>query len=182
MQINLLGQTTEDPRMKTIPLTQGKVALVDDEDYSELSKHRWYANKFRNTYYAVRNLPTNLESHKNMSQLMHIAIVGTPRGMQTDHINGNGLDNRRCNLRVVTHRQNLQNRHVPKTSKYPGVSWDKPHHRWRTDFQFDGKKHYLGQYKDEQTAAIVYIIACETLKFWQEKKRKEMEEKQNGMQ
>ncbi len=91
---------------------------------------------------------------------MHAVIVGTPKGMQTDHINGNGLDNRRENLRVVTHRKNAQNRHTPKSSKYPGVTWHKSARKWQAQIRVAGKKHHLGLYEDEETAGIVYAMAC----------------------
>jgi hypothetical protein len=145
--------------MKEIPLTRGKVALVDDEDYPELSKHRWYAHKERNVYYAVRMAPrTNGKKH---TIRMHAAIVGTPKGMGTDHINGNGLDNRRENLRIVTTRENQQNQHIPRTSKYPGVSWHKKSGKWIARIRVSGKQRYLGIYDSEEKAARRYRIACD---------------------
>ena len=145
---------------KEIPLTQGKVALVDDCDYEELSKYRWYAHKNYNTFYAQRKSPRDPVTRKRNIILMHVIIAGTPNGMETDHINGNGLDNRRGNLRVVTTRQNAQNRHICKTSKYPGVSWDKDKRKWRVQIYATGK-HYLGRYDDEITASRRYQIACD---------------------
>jgi hypothetical protein len=143
----------------SIPLTQGKVALVDDADYPELSKFRWYACKYGNTYYAQRASPrANGKQHKI---LMHAVILGTPKGMQTDHINGNGLDNRRENLRVVTCRGNQQNQHTPKSSKYPGVSWENRRRKWRVCIEVSRKTCHLGYYDDEEEAARRYQIACD---------------------
>lgn len=148
--------------MKEILLTQGKVALVDDEDYPELSKYRWCAHKDGNTYYAMRHSPTI--NGKRHTILMHVVISGTPKGMETDHINGNGLDNRRENLRVVTRRENTQNRHSPKSSKYPGVTWHKQRGKWMAYINVGSKQHYLGLYENEETAGIVYAMACNAVK------------------
>jgi len=89
----------------TIPLTNGKVAIVDESDYENLIKHLWCVTKNRNTYYVHRTSYGKIET-------MHHAIMGVPeKGLMIDHINGNGLDNRKCNLRVVTNRENCQNKH-----------------------------------------------------------------------
>ena len=91
---------------------------------------------------------------------MHAVIAGTPKGMETDHINGNGLDNRRRNLRIVSCRENHQNLHIVKTSKYPGVSWYKRGRKWRVFFNRNKTRLYLGSYSDEETAGIIYAMAC----------------------
>lgn len=148
--------------MKEILLTQGKVALVDDEDYPELSKFKWYAHKDYNTLYALRK--SSRVNGKQHTIPMHSVILGTPKGMETDHINGNGLDNRRENLREVTTRENAQNRHTPKTSKYPGVTWHKQRGKWQANIRVAGKLNYLGLYGDEETAGIVYAMACNAVK------------------
>lgn len=147
--------------MKEIPLTQGKVALVDDEDYAELSKFSWYLHRDGNIQYAVRCSHRNPTTHKRNFIRMHAIILGTPKGMDTDHINGDGLDNRRENLRVVTKRQNQQNLHILKSSKFPGVDWNKSHKKWRTKIQINGKSHHLGYYNNEEMAARRYRIACD---------------------
>lgn len=149
--------------MKEIPLTQGKVALVDDEDYLELSKHKWYARKDGNTYYAERQNPRDPVTHKQTKILMHAIIVGTPKGMETDHINGYGLDNRRENLRIVTTRQNGQNRHHIKSSKYPGVTWNKCKGKWESQININGSVRHLGCFEIEIDAATTYRVACAVL-------------------
>ena len=152
---------------KTIILTQGKVAIVDDEDYPELAKHKWYAYRDDHRYYAGRMGPRGGETHARIRLCMHSVITIPPEGMVTDHINGNGLDNRRENLRVVTTRENTQNRHGVrqiKTSKHPGVSWDSGRKKWVAQIYSSGKNHYLGRYPDEETAGIVYAMACNALK------------------
>ena len=140
---------------KEIPLTRGKVALVSDEDYIEISKHKWGTHMSSNKlFYATRY-------NGNTQVTMHRTIMKTPKGMETDHINGNGLDNRRENLRIVTRRENQQNRHGFKTSKYPGVSKVKGIDRWTAHIHINKKQNYLGTFKDEETAALRYRIACD---------------------
>lgn len=146
--------------MKEIPLTQGKVALVDDEDYLELSKYKWQVRMYPKTGYATRaeRIGGNVVHYR-----MHRLIMRPPYGKDIDHINGNGLDNRRENLRIVSRRKNLQNRHTPKTSQYPGVSWYNRKKRWKGDIRYNGKSRHLGYYKDELEAATVYRVACKVL-------------------
>jgi hypothetical protein len=141
---------------KEIPLTKGMVALVDDEDYYDLSKYRWYANKTGwNTYYAFRNTPR--QSGKQHLIRMHRVILNPPSDMEVDHINGNGLDNRKENLRIVTRRQNSQNRHQVKTSKYTGVCWDNDRQKWRAYIRIMGRNKHLGLFVDETLAARAYM-------------------------
>ena len=147
--------------MKMIPLTQGKIALVDDADYPELSKFKWFAQKSHRTYYAGRRVPSGILKPSQKTIRMHMVIAGTPQGMETDHINGNGLDNRRENLRVVTRRENQQNRHETKSSRFLGVSWDKQHRKWRAYIRVAGKNYHLGRYENEEAAARRYRIACD---------------------
>jgi len=141
-----------------IPLTQGKIALIDDDDYEEISKYKWFANKRGKTYYAIRN--STYENGKRYLIYMHSIIAGTPKGMETDHMNGNGLDNRKENLRIVTKRTNQQNRHQEKSSRYSGVYWDNQKMIWRAGIQFNGKHYSLGRWDDEKDAYEVYLIAC----------------------
>jgi hypothetical protein len=153
-----------DPARKEIPLTQGKVAIVDDEDYPELAKYKWYAAKQRTgNFYAVR-MPPMVNKHRGTRISMHRVIIEPPEGMETDHINGNGLDNRRGNLRVVSSRENHQNLHIQKTSRYPGVTWDKSNQKWQVRIQIGKKRRSLGYYDDEATAGALYTTACNELK------------------
>jgi len=93
---------------------------------------------------------------------MHRLIMDPPRGYVVDHINGDGLDNRRANLRLATHAQNGRNRRKIKKgiSKYKGVSWEESTGKWRALIHVDRKKISLGCYKDEVTAAKVYDKAA----------------------
>jgi len=143
--------------MKEISLTQGQVALVDDDDYEELSQYKWYANKSRRkrfTFYACRNI--RLENGKRTCMVMHRTIIDIPEGMVCDHIDGNGLNNQKSNLRAVSSRQNTQNYHIKMTSKYPGVYWYKKKQKWFVRAYFNGKYNYLGLYDLEIDAFRAY--------------------------
>ena len=146
-----------------IPLTQGKIALIDDDDYEEISKYKWFANKRGKTYYAIRN--STYENGKRYLIYMHSIIAGTPKGMETDHMNGNGLDNRKENLRFCSPMENTYNRpemkrKTPKFSKYKGVYWRKSRNKWHVRIQANGKREYVGMYDDEIEAAKAYDAAA----------------------
>ena len=99
--------------MKKIPLSQGKFALVDDQDYDVLNQWRWYALKDHRTFYACRKTPNpDGDSPKQkMIQMAHAVLTGKESN-HIDHINGNGLDNRRSNLRLCTPSQNGANQRL----------------------------------------------------------------------
>jgi hypothetical protein len=143
---------------KEIPLTQGKVAIVDDEDYDYLNQFKWWCKVGRNTYYAKTHIT------KKIQKSMHYLILKPPVGKLCDHIDGNGLNNRRSNLRCVSNRENLQNLHIIETSQFPGVYWHKKDRKWQTKIQVGATFKYLGNYSDEETAGIVYAMACNALK------------------
>lgn len=145
--------------MKTITLTQGQVALVDDADYDKLNKHKWSAVKSGKTYYATRieYIPGG-KGKLRINHKMHRVILGiTDPKIEGEHENHNGLDNQRHNLRTATHSQNCMNRDaINKTSKYLGVHWDKESKKWKAALKFKGKQLNLGRYTDEKLAAEVY--------------------------
>jgi len=150
--------------MREIPLTQGKVALVDDADYEELSKYKWRVQKdYRsNTYYASRY--SRLSTGKYTAIPMHRQIMGLEYGNKDsiDHINHIGLDNRRCNLRLCTQQQNCFNRLVRGgTSKYKGVCFDKYHKKWRATIRLNDVSSFLGYFDLEEDAAEAYNAAAE---------------------
>lgn len=111
--------------MKKIPLTKGQVALVDDEDYEMVSRYKWYTQDINKTLYAQRMIVTK-GTGKRVTMFMHRLIMNTPQGMDTDHIDRNGLNNQKSNLRICTRTQNLLNRGMLKsnTSGYKGVYLD----------------------------------------------------------
>ena len=145
--------------MKTISLTQNKKAIVNDIDFEKINKFKWYAHKDGNTFYAIRHAPT-INGKRPLIRMHHEVAGKPPKGFVSDHKNGNGLDNRRENLRFVTIRQNGQNQKNRKsTSKYPGVYWDSEHEKWRAGIRINGKTKSLGRFKDEEKAFNAYMEA-----------------------
>jgi hypothetical protein len=146
--------------MKKIPLTQGQYAIVDDEDYEALSKHKWcaaWSNACR-TYYAVRSVP----GRKNLVQ-MHRVITNAKGKQQTDHRDHNGLNNRRSNLRAADSHTNAQNRRKPRriggcSSRFKGVHWVWDRRRWEARIKPKGYPFQLrlGYFTDEVKAAEAY--------------------------
>lgn len=147
--------------MKEIPLTQGKTALVDDEDYDELSRYNW----FYQGKYAARHTKIADNSKKKIIY-MHHAIVGQKTGLEVDHVSGQRLDNRKENLRHVTHAQNLYNKglRVKETSsQFKGVGWSKHFEKWRARIIINRKDIHLGLFDIEKDAATAYNNAATEL-------------------
>lgn len=134
---------------KVIPLTQGKNAIVDVEDYEWLSRRKWHYAKVG---YAASD-GGRIYMHR---------LIGNPSEMAyIDHINGDKLDNRRVNLRVCTHAQNNMNQRKTKgKSKYKGVCWLGRLNKWRAYIVKDRKQYYLGLFKSEEDAATAYNMAA----------------------
>ena len=123
--------------------------LVDKDDFEQISKMKWYLDT---KGYAVNSKHTR----------MHRIINKTPRGLQTDHKNGNKLDNRRSNLRTATASENQYNRKTMSnnTSGHKGVSWSKVMKKWHVYINKDGVRHQLGFYSDKEEAIKVYKDAA----------------------
>lgn len=149
--------------MKEIPLTKGLVAVVDDEDYKQLSQFKWYAEKGHRTWYAVRSRPTFEVNEKRPRRVsMHGQLLNLPTGKEGDHIDGNGLNNCRYNLRVAAHHQNRYNE-PPQTrsrSGYKGVCWHPRAAKWMARIGVHGIQHYLGVFVDKSEAAKAYNEAA----------------------
>lgn len=142
--------------MKEIKLTGGYITIVDDEDYEKFSCYKYQRTK---KGYATRHCYTS-DGRRTTIQI-HREIMNAPKGMQVDHINHNKLDNRKCNLRLVTNQQNKFNSKKPshaKTSKYKGVSWRKLTGLWIAQIRVNGKDEILGRYDSEETAAVAYNV------------------------
>lgn len=145
--------------VKEIRLTQGKVAIVDDADYGWLSQWKWYANQNNNHWYVGRHYSFD---GKHGSIHMHRVIMSPPLGLQVDHINNDGLDNRRDNLRICTHAQNIHNqsKQLNTTSSFKGVCWHKRTKKWRAYICVAAERKHLGRFTSEIQAALAYDAAA----------------------
>lgn len=147
--------------MREIPLTQGKVALVDDEDYEDLMHFKWHAYPSRGTYYAARNTPRG--EGKRTTLQMHRQIIRAPRGQRVDHADGDGLHNWRGNLRFCSNAENTRNCHARKvdgSSRYRGVSWHKHKGKWQAYITVNYTRIFLGYFSVEEDAAKEYDRAA----------------------
>jgi len=143
--------------MKEIQLTQGYVALVDNKDFKYLNQFRWHASINGKNVYAERSVTID---SKTKHKLMHREVMKAEKKMEIDHIFGNGLDNRRKNLRICTHSQNLLNssKYKNSSSKYKGVYWGKKQNKWIAQVNVEGKNKHLGGFDNEIDAAKQYNI------------------------
>src|ERR1019366_9503047 len=143
--------------MKTIPLSQGCVALVDDADYDRVSAYKWSATKTKTNVYGVRKVRTL--AGRTTSQLLHRFILGvTYREIDVDHEDHNGLNCQRHNLRKCVRGENDGNRRKTRgSSQYKGVSWSKNKGRWRACITIERTVH-LGYFTDEVQAALAYDV------------------------
>lgn len=146
--------------MKKLKLTQNKYALVDDEDFDYLNQWKWHCAK-GDKYVARREYFVGGKG-KSKIVYMHRLIMNTPEGMETDHINRNGLDNRRENLRICTGAENRFNHKLISTNKtgYHGVYWDKLKGKWGVGISIKGKHKGLGYYENIKKAALAYNEAA----------------------
>lgn len=138
--------------MKEIKLTQGKVAIVDDEDYERINKHKWCCIGG----YAGRNI-------NGKHYYLHWEIIGKPKkGLEIDHTNKNKLDNRKSNLRICNRSQNNRNVFTNKSNKsgYKGVIWLKQNKKWMAQITFNYKRIYLGLFTNKLDAAKAYNDAA----------------------
>lgn len=143
-----------------IALSRGLVAVVDDGDYAYLSQWKWYAARQLNTYYAMRHQLG--KNGKRTTISMHQVILGTAPGMHTDHIDGDGLNNTRNNLRICNASENARNRQAGRNNKsgYKGVFWNPQNKRWRAKITHMGKGIWLGSFGTPEEAAAAYDRAA----------------------
>lgn len=144
--------------MKRIALKNGGSTMVDDDDFEELSKFQWLKT-FHG--YVVRYVG------RTTIVRMHRVVTGVPVGDErcVDHINGDKLDNRRCNLRVCSKAENNRNRRISRnnTSGYKGVSWHKDNQRWQAQIRAGGKVIPLGMFETAEAASDAYKAAATRL-------------------
>jgi hypothetical protein len=148
--------------MKTIMLTRGYSALVDDSDFDFLSQWRWHVvishSKHKTKVYAARN-PGRGGCSKYV--LMHRVLMDASNTQKVDHKDGNGLNNQRLNLRLCSHSQNLHNTGLSasNSSGFKGVSWCSCAKKWRARFVTNRKEHHLGLFNTKEAAAMAYDLA-----------------------
>ena len=146
-----------------IPLTQGKEAIIDADDLHLIGGRLWCAKEGRNTFYAFR-IEGSVGREKHFR--MHRVIMGNPdKSVVVDHIDGNGLNNTRSNLRLVTASENSRNSKLSKrnTSGYKGVYWQKSLNKWGAKICLEKKQHFLGYFNTPEEAYEVYCLASKRL-------------------
>ena len=148
--------------VREVPLSRGYVALIDAADWPLVSQHRWYSEIKDRTKYART---TRFSGQNRIYVYMHRLIVGEPAGLQVDHRDGNGLNNRRSNLRVATGSQNQMNKGAMpnSTSPFKGVSWNSNAGKWAAVIRKNRKNYYLGLFVDEAKAARRYDDAARVM-------------------
>lgn len=144
--------------MITIPLTRGLSAVVDDVDEQLVIPFSWYAHLAGRTAYARRWFRNPDPDGRSGCRSMHSLLTGWD---YVDHINGDGLDNRRSNLRRATLQQNQQN-HPSRggTSRFKGVHWSAKGKCWRAQIRIGGRARDLGGFDSELDAALTYDAAA----------------------
>ncbi|MDQ0154944.1 HNH endonuclease [Robertmurraya andreesenii] len=142
--------------MKEIPLSKGRVALVDDDMFDYLNQWSWFYHK---NGYAMRSYR---KDGRYMKDRMHRLVLNAPKGYDVDHINGNKLDNRKCNLRIATRSQNNYNKTTQSNSSsgFKGVSWSKQRNKWRARIHVNKKEIHLGFFEYAIDAALAYNEAA----------------------
>jgi hypothetical protein len=145
--------------MRRVPLSKGKFALIDEVDYVAVSPFTWVAKQCCNSWYASAYIGGGAKAPRYV--YMHRFLLDAKRGQLVDHINGDGLDNRRANIRLCTKKQNQQNMKKKRgtSSPYKGVY----RHRaggFAAQIHIDGVVKYLGYFRSELEAARAYDAAA----------------------
>jgi len=137
--------------MQTLPLTRGKFAIVDDADYAKVKDLKWYALP---AYRGGQELWYAAREHNYTTEYLHRRIMNAPKNLKVDHINGNGLDCRRSNMRLCTNKSNLRNKrgHANRKLSYKGIGKTKN----ASTYQAIVAGKYIGRYKTEIEAAKAY--------------------------
>lgn len=146
-----------------VPLTHGLFALVSDEDAALVERYAWHVaprGRITITHYAVANIPH--EGVKRVKVYMHRLILAAQRGEFVDHIDHDGLNNQRDNLRKVTQAKNSQNSRLSSrnTSGFKGVCFDQSKGHWLASIRIAGKNRFLGYYRTPAAAGAAYAEAA----------------------
>jgi hypothetical protein len=150
--------------MKKIPLSRGMTTIIDDEDFERVSQFKWsvtcHKERTPPDYYARRAV-WQPETRKSITVLLHRFILNAPPDKHVDHINGDGLDNRRANLRLVTPAQNQQNlKRRRGASGFRGVQYDERKRRHYARIKVNNQKIWLGFFDNAEEAARAYDAAA----------------------
>jgi hypothetical protein len=142
-----------------VPLTQGLVAVIDASDVALVRGMKWAAVLQYRVHYAVTSV---LDGGKRRILPMHRLLMGQPKGKGIDHIDSNGLNNRKANLRVASVSENARNtgRKASNSSGVKGVSWRADRQKWQVHIRVDGKRLSLGHYTELADAAAAYAEAA----------------------
>lgn len=144
-----------------LQLPTGEWVYYNEEDVELIEAHRWRRNRSSRdkTSYAYADIR---KSGRRITVKMHRLILNAPPGVQVDHVDGNGLNNVRSNIRLATPSQNTGNRRlsVCNTTGYKGVSWDKGTGKWRARIKLNDKERHLGLFNDPWEAAQAYNHAA----------------------
>lgn len=150
--------------MRVIRLPSGLDVAIDDLDYDRVTRFRWHAEPARRTTYAIRDVYTPGVTHSTSRMRMHRFILDAPKGLEVDHIDGNGLNNTRANLRLATAAQNRHNLPLSanNTSGFKGVSrWrTKTRSCWKASIGVHGRARHIGYYDTPEEAARAYDRAA----------------------
>jgi hypothetical protein len=141
----------------TIPLNRGLFAIVDAADVSLLMQRKWavVGMDLSRASVMARYMRDGKEHREQISRV----LLNPPHDMVVDHINGNRLDNRRCNLRICTNAENMRNTKIncgKRASSFKGVSWFSPRNCWRVMVKLDGRQTFGGYFSDQVAAAKRY--------------------------
>ena len=152
-----IRQIRVEGKIAFVPLTQGQEAIIDAADVHLVEGVNWCA-AFSSKFYVRRKAGKT-------TILIHRVILTAPDGMDVDHIDGNGLDNRRANIRMATTSQNMHNQCIPKnnTSGFKGVGWVQRCRKWRAYIALNGKQIHLGHYDTHEAAHAAYCEASARL-------------------
>lgn len=149
--------------MKKIKLTQEQFAIVDDADYDWLNQYKWHAHKTQTgCFYAERSCVLGNGKYTVIRMSRQVLGLNPSDPKEADHRNHNTLDNRRNNLRICTHRENMMNRKSAhnSSSKFKGVTFDKDRDKWQAQMRIQGEAKYLGLFEEEKKAALAYDKAA----------------------
>lgn len=155
-----IRQITVAGNVAYVPLTKGFQAIIDAADAPLIAAFTWSTKLGRHTVYSRRN---DQSGGKQVNVLLHRFLLGAPEGAQVDHINGDGLDNRRANLRLASHAENLRNRRLNANSAsgLKGVYWHKSSGRWAAQIQANGQRKRLGFFDTPEAAHAAYCAAAQ---------------------